>query len=111
MEKTSTIKMQINRFDGKNNFFLWQARVKDVLIQQGLINALLCKEKPSIMKDASRSPVRDGAPDGGGSSTRCDTREDDTRVAKRLPQAGLRSCRTEMGSSGLVRLPCLSIHD
>ena len=26
MEKTSTIKVEINRFDGKSNFFLWQAK-------------------------------------------------------------------------------------
>ena len=33
MEKIGTIKMEINKFDGKSNFSLWQARVKDVLIQ------------------------------------------------------------------------------
>ena len=49
MEKTSTIKVEINRFDGKSNFSLWQIRVKDVFIQQGLIDALLC-EKPIIME-------------------------------------------------------------
>ena len=45
MEKTGTIKMEIDKFDGKSNFSLWQARVKDVLIQQGLIDALLCEKK------------------------------------------------------------------
>ena len=50
IEKTRTIKMKINKFDGKSNFSLWQARVKDVLIQQGLIDALLCEEKPTTMK-------------------------------------------------------------
>ena len=50
MEKTSTIKIEINWFDEKSNFFLWQAKVKDVLIQQGLIDALLCKKKPTTMK-------------------------------------------------------------
>ena len=42
--------MEINKFDGKSNFSLWQARVKDVLIQQGLIDALLCDEKPTTME-------------------------------------------------------------
>ena len=42
--------MEINKFDGKSNFTLWQARVKDVLIQQGLIDALLCDEKPTTME-------------------------------------------------------------
>ena len=50
MEKISTIKMKINRFDEKSNFFLWQVRVKDVLIQQGLIDALLYDEKPTTME-------------------------------------------------------------
>ena len=50
MEKTRTIRMEINKFDGKSNFSLWQARVKDVLIQQGLIDALLCDEKPTTME-------------------------------------------------------------
>ena len=50
MEKTGTIKMEINKFDGKSNFSWWQARVKDVLIQQGLIDALLCDEKPTTME-------------------------------------------------------------
>ena len=50
MEKTSIIKMEINRFDRKNNFSLWQVRVKDVLIQQRLINALLCKEKSTTIE-------------------------------------------------------------
>ena len=50
MEKISTIKMEINRFDGKNNFFLWQARIKNVLIQHGLIDALLHDEMLATME-------------------------------------------------------------
>ena len=33
IEKTDSIKMEINRFDEKSNFSLWQTRMKDVLIQ------------------------------------------------------------------------------
>ena len=44
MEKTSAIKIEINRFDEKDNFFLWQAMIKDVLIQYGLIDVLLYDE-------------------------------------------------------------------
>ena len=40
----------INKFDEKSNFSLWQARVKDILIQQGLIDTLLCKEKLTTME-------------------------------------------------------------
>ena len=50
MKKLGSIKMEINKFDGKNNFFLWQARVKDVLIQQRLIDAFLCDEKPTTIE-------------------------------------------------------------
>ena len=42
--------MKINRFDEKSNFSLWQAKVKDVLNQQGLIDALLCEEKSTTME-------------------------------------------------------------
>ena len=42
--------MKVNRFDRKSNFSLWQARVKDVLIQQGLIDTLLYDEKPTTME-------------------------------------------------------------
>ena len=51
MEKICSMKVEINQCDGKNNFFLWQARVKDVLIQQGLIDALLYEEKLTIMEE------------------------------------------------------------
>ena len=50
MEKTSTIKVEINRFDGKSNFSLWKAKMKDMLIQQELIDALLYEEKLAIME-------------------------------------------------------------
>ena len=43
--------MEISRFDGKSNFSLWQARVKDVLIQQGLVEALICQERPGTMEE------------------------------------------------------------
>ena len=43
MEKTRSINMKINKFDGKSNFSLWQARMKDVLIQRGLIDAHLMR--------------------------------------------------------------------
>ena len=50
IEKISTIKMEINRFNEKSNFFLWQVKVKDVPIQYKLIDALLYK-KPTTMEE------------------------------------------------------------
>ena len=51
MEKTNIIKMEIYRFDGKSNFSLWQARVKDVLIQQKLVDAHLNEKKLATIKE------------------------------------------------------------
>ena len=51
MEKTCLIKVEINRYDEVRNFFLWQAKVKDVFIQQKLIDAFLYKEKPTTVKE------------------------------------------------------------
>ena len=45
---SSAVKLEIEKFDGRINFGLWQIQVKDVLIQSGLHKAL--KEKISGMK-------------------------------------------------------------
>ncbi|PHU07420.1 hypothetical protein BC332_23909 [Capsicum chinense] len=42
------IKFEIEKFDGRINFGLWQVQVKDVLIQSGLHKAL--KERPTSGK-------------------------------------------------------------
>ena len=48
----SSIEYDVEKFCGKGNFSLWQRRMKDLLIQQGVHKALLGKEKKSeIMKD------------------------------------------------------------
>ena len=40
------------KFDGTGNFELWQRRVKDLLVQQGLVKALFGKaRKPKTMMD------------------------------------------------------------
>ena len=36
--------VNIVKFDGSRNFGLWQRRVKDVLVQQGLVNVLSGKQ-------------------------------------------------------------------
>ena len=38
---STTVKFDIEKFDGKINFGLWQIQVKDVLIQSGLHMAFL----------------------------------------------------------------------
>ena len=60
MKKISIIKVKLNRFDRKDNFFLWQARGKDVLIQHGLIDVLLYDEMPATieMKDWKRIQIQ-----------------------------------------------------
>ncbi|KAM1416154.1 hypothetical protein ACFX2I_007730 [Malus domestica] len=40
-------KFEVEKFDGTNNFGIWQCEVKDVLAQQDLLAAL--EEKPEAM--------------------------------------------------------------
>ena len=48
----SIAKVDIVKFDGTGNFGLWQRRVKDLLVQQGLVKALYGKaRKPETMTD------------------------------------------------------------
>jgi len=49
MAFASVIKCDIEKFDGRMNFGLWQTQVKDVLIQYGLHKVL--KGRPSDMKE------------------------------------------------------------
>lgn len=44
---SSVTKFDVMKFDGTGNFGLWQQRVKDLLVQQGLVKAL--KKKPEAM--------------------------------------------------------------
>ena len=41
----SMAKVDIVKFDGTSNFRLWQRRVKDLMVQQGLVKALNGKTK------------------------------------------------------------------
>ena len=43
-------KFEVTRFDGTDNFRLWQTRVKDLLAQQGILKALSDK-KPTKVDD------------------------------------------------------------
>ena len=46
---SSTIKFEIEKFNGKRNFDLWQKRVKALLVQQGLHKTLQGKSaKPHV---------------------------------------------------------------
>jgi hypothetical protein len=48
----ASIKFEVEKFNGKNNFSLWQRRMKDLLIQQGVHKALLGKaKKPRKMEN------------------------------------------------------------
>jgi hypothetical protein len=45
-------KFEIEKFNGKNNFSIWQRRMKDLLIQQGTHKVLLGKiKKPEKMEN------------------------------------------------------------
>ena len=48
----SIAKVDVVKFDETGNFKLWQRRVKDLLIQQGLVRALYGKaKKPETLTD------------------------------------------------------------
>ncbi|KAL5776636.1 hypothetical protein ACOSP7_009562 [Xanthoceras sorbifolium] len=53
MSKFSSLKFDVEKFDGKINFGLWQVQVKDVLIQSGLHKVLKEKSGP-VLKDSSK---------------------------------------------------------
>jgi hypothetical protein len=42
-------KYEVEKFNGKNNFSLWQRGMKDLLIQQEVYKALFGKAKPQKM--------------------------------------------------------------
>jgi hypothetical protein len=52
MEKMQSAKFEIEKFNGKNNFELWKVKMQDLLVQQGVVKALLGKsKKPESMSD------------------------------------------------------------
>ncbi|KAL5793506.1 hypothetical protein ACOSP7_002100 [Xanthoceras sorbifolium] len=53
MSKFSSLKFDVEKFDGKINSGLWQVQVKDVLIQSGLHKVLKEKSSP-VLKDSSK---------------------------------------------------------
>ena len=55
MSKFSPMRFDVEKFDGRINFGLWQVQVKDVLIQSGLHKALRGKPTPVSSGDSSRT--------------------------------------------------------
>ncbi|KAJ0834198.1 putative RNA-directed DNA polymerase [Helianthus annuus] len=53
MSKYSPMRFDVEKYDGRINFGLWQVQVKDVLIQSGLHKALRGKLTPVSSKDSS----------------------------------------------------------
>jgi hypothetical protein len=52
MVKTQSAKFEIENFNGKNNFEIWKVKMHDLLMQQGVVKALLGKEKkPTTITD------------------------------------------------------------
>jgi hypothetical protein len=45
MTKTLSAKFEIEYFNGKNNFEIWKMKMQDLLMQQGVVKALLGKSK------------------------------------------------------------------
>ena len=61
------MRFEIEKFDGKINFGLWQVQVKDLLIQYGLHKALKGKSipgKPGGSEDSEKGSVAKGSKEG-----------------------------------------------
>lgn len=56
---SSPVKFDVEKFDGKINFGLWQVQVKDVLIQSELHKALKGRPSPDSGKDFGKSSMSD----------------------------------------------------
>ncbi|RYR65416.1 hypothetical protein Ahy_A03g011348 [Arachis hypogaea] len=54
---SSAVKLEIEKFDGRINFGLWQIQVKDVLIQSGLHKALKEKISGRWLKNFQEKPI------------------------------------------------------
>ena len=50
---SNSIRYEVEKFDGRINFGLWQVQVKDVLIQSGLHKALKGRPTPEVSSDTS----------------------------------------------------------
>ena len=53
--KSSVMKFDVEKFDGRSNFGLWQVLVKDLLIQFGLHKELKGKPTTAYGEDSTRS--------------------------------------------------------
>jgi hypothetical protein len=52
MAKMQSLKFEVEKFSGKNNFELWKLKMQDLLVQQGLQKALAGKsKKPTAMTE------------------------------------------------------------
>ena len=45
MAKMQSLNFEVEKFSGKNNFELWKLKMHDLLMQQGMVKALLRKSK------------------------------------------------------------------
>lgn len=64
VREISGAKFEVEPFDGRNNFSLWQSILKDILVQQGLYKALKGREKkPESSDDKGKEKKKDGMSD------------------------------------------------
>ena len=53
-------RMAIEKFDGKKNFSMWQVRIEDALVQQGIEEALFSEDYIDILKFMRDVNLSDG---------------------------------------------------
>ncbi|KAL5751973.1 hypothetical protein ACOSP7_022141 [Xanthoceras sorbifolium] len=73
---SSHVRFDVEKFNGRINFRLWQVQVKDVLIQSGLHKVLKGKPTPVSSGDSGESKcgqsrhIKKNCQQGGASSTK-----------------------------------------
>jgi hypothetical protein len=58
MAKMQSLKFEVEKFSGKNNFKLWKLKIHDLLVQQGMVKVFLGKTKqPTSITDDDRDEM------------------------------------------------------
>ena len=62
MSKTQSVRFEIKKFNGRNNFEIWKVKMHDLLVQQGVAKTLLRKSKqPFAVTNDEWSDIDDRA--------------------------------------------------
>lgn len=62
MKNSMTTKYEIEKFDGSKSFGLWRTKMRGMLVQQGLVKALMGRSKmPETMSEEEKEEMDEKA--------------------------------------------------